>query len=65
MLLLPPIFKTIQISRARHAGHCWRGKYVLINNVLLWTSPHRDGQVLDGELELIYISTVQTPMSSI
>ena len=34
---LPPITKIIQISRTRHAGHCWRSKDELINDVLLWT----------------------------
>ena len=34
---LPPITKTIQIRRTRHAGHCWRSRYELINDVLLWT----------------------------
>ena len=36
---LPPISKTIQIGRARHAGH-WRIKDELINGVLLWTPLH-------------------------
>ena len=34
---LPPITKTIQVRRTRHAGHCWRSRDELINNVLLWT----------------------------
>ena len=34
---LPPITKTIQVRRTRHAGHCWRSKDELISNVLLWT----------------------------
>ena len=34
---LPPITKTIQVRRARHAGHCWRSKDELISDVLLWT----------------------------
>ena len=34
---LPPIMKTIQARRTRHAGHCWRSKDELISNVLLWT----------------------------
>ena len=32
---LPPITKTIQIRRTRHAGHCWRSRDELISNVLL------------------------------
>ena len=35
-----PITKTIQVRRARHAGHCWRSKDELIRDVLLWTSTH-------------------------
>ena len=35
---LPPITKTIQVRRTRHAGHCWRSKDELISDVLLWTS---------------------------
>ena len=34
---LPPITKTIQVRRTRHAGHCWRSKDELISNVILWT----------------------------
>ncbi len=35
---LPPITKTIKVRQTRHAGHCWRSKYELISDVLLWTS---------------------------
>ena len=28
---LPPITKTIQVRRARHAGHCWRSKDELVS----------------------------------
>ena len=34
---LPPITKTIQVRRTRHAGHCWRSRDKLISNELLWT----------------------------
>ena len=34
---LPPITKTIQVRRTRHAGHCWRSRNELIRDVLLWT----------------------------
>ena len=34
---LPPITKTIQVGRTRHAGHCWRSRDELISDVLLWT----------------------------
>ena len=33
----PPITKTIQVRRTRHAGHCWRSRDELISDVLLWT----------------------------
>ena len=34
---LPPITKTIQVRRTRHAWHCWRSRDELISDVLLWT----------------------------
>ena len=34
---LPPIPKTIQVRRTRHAGHCWRSRDELILDVFLWT----------------------------
>ena len=37
---LLPIFKTIQIRRTRHAGHCWRNEDELISDILIWTSSH-------------------------
>ena len=37
---LPPITKSIQIRRTRHAGHCWRSRDELISDVLLWTLSH-------------------------
>ena len=37
---LPPITKTIQVRRTRHAGHCWRSKDELISDILLWTPTH-------------------------
>ena len=36
----PPITKTIQVRRTRHAGHCWRIRDELISDVLLWTPTH-------------------------
>ena len=38
---LPPIMTTIQVRRTRYAGHCWRSRDELINDVLLW--PHSHG----------------------
>ena len=32
----PPITKTIQARRTRHAGHCWRNRDEPIRDVLLW-----------------------------
>ena len=34
---MPLITKTIQVRRTRHAGHCWRSRDKLINDVLLCT----------------------------
>ena len=36
---LPPITKTIQVRRTRHAGHCWRSMDELISDVLLCPPP--------------------------
>ena len=41
---LPPITKTIQVRRTRHAGHCWRSRDELIRDVLLWI-PTQDDQL--------------------
>ena len=49
---LPPISKTIQIRRTRHAGHCWRSKNELISDVLQWTPSH--GHVFVGRPAWIY-----------
>ena len=50
---LPPITKTMQARRTRHAGHCWRSKDELISDVLLWTPAY--GQVKAGRLARTYI----------
>ena len=42
---LPPITKTIQVRRTRHAGHCWRSKDELISDVLLLTPSHGRAKV--------------------
>ena len=34
---LPPIPKTINVRRTKHAGHCWRSRDKLISDVFLWT----------------------------
>ena len=56
---LPPITKTIQVRRTRHAGHYWRSKDELISDVLLWP-PHMAKQKQDDQLELTYRSYVRT-----
>ena len=50
---LPPIKKTIQVSRTRHAGHCWWSKDELISDVLLWTPVY--GQAKAGRPARTYI----------
>ena len=42
---LLPITKTIQISWTRHAGLCWRSKYELRSDILLWAPAHRPAKV--------------------
>ena len=54
----PPIMKTIQVIRTRHAGHCWRNRDELISDVLLWT-PNIAEQNQDGQLEHTYSSSVR------
>ena len=49
---LPPITKTIQVRRARHAGHCWRSKDELVSDVL-WTPTY--GQAKAGRPARTYI----------
>ena len=55
---LPPITKTIQVRRTRHAGHCWRSRDELISDVLLWT-PHMAEQKQDDQLEHTYSSSMR------
>ena len=50
---LPPITKTIQVRRTRHAGHCWRSRDELISDVLLWTPTY--GQAKAGRPARKYI----------
>ena len=50
---LPPISKTIQVRRTRHAGHCWRSRDELISDVLLWTPTH--GRAKAGRPARTYI----------
>ena len=50
---LPPITKTIQVRRTRHAGHCWRNRDELISDELLWTPTH--GRAKAGQPARTYI----------
>ena len=49
----PPITKTIQVRRTRHAGHCWRSRDELISDVLLWTPAY--GRTKSGRPARTYI----------
>ena len=50
---LPPITKTIQVRRTRHAGHCWRSRDELISDVLLSNPTY--GRAKAGRPARIYI----------
>ena len=50
---LPPITKTIQVRRTRHAGHCWRSRDELIRDALLWIPTH--GRAKAGRPARTYI----------
>ena len=50
---LPPVTKTIQARRTRHAGHCWRSKGEIVSDVLLWTPAY--GQSKAGRPARTYI----------
>ena len=56
---LPPITKTIQVRRTRHAGHCWRSRDELISDVLLWTLPHMAVQKQDNQHEHTFSNYVR------
>ena len=50
---LPPIMKSIQVRRTRHAEHCWRSRDELISDVLLWTPTYSRAKT--GRLARTYI----------
>ena len=50
---LPPITKTIQARRTRHAGHCWRSKDEIVSDVLQRTPAY--GQSKAGRPARTYI----------
>ena len=54
---LPPITKTIQVKRTRHAGHCWRCRDELISDVLQWTPT--SGQAKAGWPARTYIKQLR------
>ena len=47
------ITKTIQVRRARHAGHCGRRKDELVSDILLWSPTY--GQAKAGRPARTYI----------
>ena len=49
----PPITKTIQVRRTRHAGHYWRIRDEVISDVLLWNPTY--GRVKAGRPARTYI----------
>ena len=68
---LPPITKTIQVRRTRHAGHCWRSGDEFISDVLLWTPSHdqarsgRPARTYIQQLCAITLTSTLTRSSSI
>ena len=52
---LPPITKTIQVRRTRHAEHCWRSRDEHISDILLWIPSYGRAK---AKLEPIYNSSV-------
>ena len=54
---LPPITKTTQVRRTRHAGHCWRSRDELMSDVLLWTPTY--GRAKAGRPARTYSSYVR------
>ena len=55
---LPPITKTIQARRTRHAGHWWRNKDKIVSDVLLWTPAY--GQSKAGRPARTYVQIFPT-----
>ena len=53
---LPPVTKTIQVRRTRHAGHCWRSKDEFISDVFLWIPAY--GQAKAGRPARTYTQQV-------
>ena len=53
----PPITKTIQVRRTRHAGHFWRRRDELISNELQWTPTY--GRAKAGQPARTYIQQLR------
>ena len=61
---LPPITKTIQARRTRHARHWWRSRDELISDVLQWTPTYgraKAGRPARTYIQLLYEDTVCSP----
>ena len=56
---LPPITKTIQVRRTRHAGHYWRSRAELISDVLLWNPTYGRAKAGQQAIEHTYSSYVK------
>ena len=54
---LPPMTKTIQVRRTRHAGHCWRSRDELISDLFLWTPTY--GRAKAGRPARTYIQQLR------
>ena len=54
---LPPIKKTMQFRRTRHAGHYWRSKDELISDLLLWIPAY--GRAKNGRPARTYIQQLR------
>ena len=59
---LPPITKSIQARRTRHAGHCWRSRNELISDVLRWTPTY--GRAKAGRPARTYMQQLCEDMGS-
>ena len=55
---LPPITKTIQVRRTRHAGHCWRSRDELIS-MYSYGPPHIAEQKQDDQQEHTFSNYVR------
>ena len=56
---LPPITKTIQVRRTRHARHCWRSRDELISGMYSYGPPHMAVQKQDDQHEHTFSSYVR------